>query len=232
MLFKEQVKVLQGRLKDANFYQGDLDGLFGPVSLQAIMSALDMLKVSPATKARDPQPEPKDDTPPPSAPSKPNGKAFVGPAPTRKVHTAVVHCTATPEGKEFTRAQINSMHVARGFQGIGYHYLVHLDGRIEAGRPEGQIGAHVAGHNKDTIGLSYVGGVDANGKPKDTRTEAQKQGIRTLLTDIHSRYKLKAIKGHRDFSPDKDHDGVVEPSEWIKFCPCFDAIPEYVDILK
>lgn len=146
----------------------------------------------------------------------------------RPIHTLVWHCTATPAGKEFTRAQIDAMHRARGFAKIGYHRLIHLDGSVSVGRPDSEIGVHVAGHNTGTLGFSYVGGIDAKGKPADTRTPAQKATMERLTREALAAYPgIKAVVGHRDLSPDKDGDGEVEPHEWVKVCPCFDAISEY-----
>ena len=150
----------------------------------------------------------------------------------RRIHTLVWHCTATPEGKEFTRAQIVAMHKARGFKTIGYHMLIHLDGSTSPGRPESEIGAHVAGHNLGTLGYSYIGGLDKKGKAKDTRTPAQKVTMSRVTKDAAAKYKLRAVVGHRDLSPDLDHDGLVEPHEWVKMCPCFNAVPEYAGLLK
>jgi N-acetylmuramoyl-L-alanine amidase len=152
-------------------------------------------------------------------------------ASSRRIHTLVWHCTATPEGKEFTRAQIKAMHVARGFRDIGYHLLIHLDGSTSPGRPEGEIGAHVAGHNLGTLGYSYIGGLDSRGKAKDTRTPQQKATMVRVTETAIRKYKLRAVLGHRDLSPDLDHDGLVEPHEWVKQCPCFDAAPEYAGLL-
>jgi N-acetylmuramoyl-L-alanine amidase len=149
----------------------------------------------------------------------------------RRIHTLVWHCTATPEGKDYTRAQIKAMHVARGFRDIGYHKIIHLDGKVSPGRPESEIGAHVAGHNLGTLGYSYIGGLDKKGKAKDTRTPAQKAAMIKLTKEAISRYKLRAVLGHRDLSPDLDHDGMVEPHEWVKQCPCFNAAPEYAGLL-
>jgi N-acetylmuramoyl-L-alanine amidase len=123
------------------------------------------------------------------------------------------------------------MHLARGFSDIGYHKLVHLDGSVSEGRPESQAGSHVAGHNAHTIGYSYIGGVTANNVAKDTRTPAQKATMVQLTKDAIARYKLRAVLGHRDLSPDLDHDGIVEPHEWVKICPCFNAVQEYGSLL-
>jgi N-acetyl-anhydromuramyl-L-alanine amidase AmpD len=124
------------------------------------------------------------------------------------------------------------MHKARGFKKIGYHKIIHLDGSWEQGRDDSELGAHVAGHNTGSLGFSYIGGLDKNGKAKDTRTPAQKRTMLELTREAVEKYRLRMIVGHRDLSPDRDQDGVVEPSEWVKVCPCFDVIPEYAHLLK
>jgi N-acetylmuramoyl-L-alanine amidase len=149
----------------------------------------------------------------------------------RACHTLVWHCTATVEGKEYTRAQIKAMHLVRGFADIGYHKLIHLDGSVSEGRSEDKEGAHVSGHNRGTLGYSYVGGLDASGKPKDTRTVDQKRTMVRLTQEAIAKYGLVMVLGHRDLSPDRDHDGVVEPFEWVKICPCFNAGAEYGPLL-
>jgi N-acetylmuramoyl-L-alanine amidase len=149
----------------------------------------------------------------------------------RACHTLVWHCTATPEGKEFTRAQIKAMHLVRGFTDIGYHQLIHLDGSVSPGRSEDKEGAHVSGHNRGTLGYSYVGGVDSAGRAKDTRTAAQKSTMVRLTKEAIAKYGLVMVLGHRDLSPDRDRDGVVEPFEWVKVCPCFNAAVEYGSLL-
>jgi N-acetylmuramoyl-L-alanine amidase len=150
----------------------------------------------------------------------------------RLIHTIVVHCTATPEGREFSREQINQMHLDRGFKKIGYHRLFHLDGSVDIGRMDEEIGAHVAGHNVGTLGFSYVGGLNRFGKAKDTRTPQQKDSLKRVILSTALKYQPRAIVGHRDLSPDTDHDGVVEPWEWVKQCPCFNAVPEYAHLLR
>lgn len=150
----------------------------------------------------------------------------------RPVHTLVWHCTATPEGKEFTVAQIDKMHRDRGFAQIGYHGLIHLDGKVSEGRPEHLAGAHVEGHNMGTLGYAYLGGVDAKGKAKDTRTPEQMQTMIRVTREKIAQYRLRAVAGHRDFSLDRDGDGIVEPHEWVKVCPCFNVIAEYGALLN
>lgn len=96
----------------------------------------------------------------------------------RNINLIVVHCTATPEGRDVTVADIDRMHRARGWKKIGYHYVVYRDGSVHEGRPVAEVGAHVYGHNANSIGVVYVGGVSADGKtPKDTRTPAQRRAL-------------------------------------------------------
>jgi N-acetylmuramoyl-L-alanine amidase len=138
----------------------------------------------------------------------------------RSIHTLVIHCTATPEGRDVDVKTIRMWHTRdNGWKDIGYHYVVYRDGSVHAGRPVEQVGAHVAGHNSGSIGVVYVGGVDASMKPKDTRTPEQKVALRKLLTELVKTYKITTLVGHRDF--DKG-----------KACPSFDAKNEYADILK
>lgn len=148
----------------------------------------------------------------------------------RTINLIVDHCSATKEGQHFTAADIDRWHRERGFRCIGYHYVVLLDGTIEKGRSDWQIGAHVKGHNKDSIGVCYIGGLDANGKPKDTRTPSQKEALLKLHKELKTKFPNAEIIGHRDLSPDLDGDGVVEKHEWLKACPCYDAKNEYNEI--
>ena len=128
----------------------------------------------------------------------------------------IVHCTATPEGREVTVQEIDRWHRKAGYNGIGYHYIVHLDGKVEKGRDERQIGAHTVGQNHCSVGVCYVGGCDAAMKPKDTRTAAQKAALLKLLKELKQHYPAAVIYGHRDFAR--------------KACPSFDAKEEYRNI--
>ena len=135
----------------------------------------------------------------------------------RKINEIIVHCAATPEGKNFKAADIDRWHRERKMKCIGYHYVVDLDGTVEPGRPESEIGAHCLGHNQYSIGVCYVGGLAADGKtPKDTRTAAQKEALLALLKKIRAKYPKASIHGHRDFA--------------AKACPSFDATTEYKNI--
>lgn len=139
----------------------------------------------------------------------------------------VIHCTATLAGAPYNVDSIRQMHLARGFSDIGYHYLIGLDGETWEGRtPINSVGAHVANFNKTTLGVSYVGGLRANdAKPMDTRTEKQTSSLIVLLQKLVKVYPQAVILGHRDLSRDADLDGVIEPQEYMKMCPCFDAGP-------
>lgn len=135
----------------------------------------------------------------------------------RKINEIIVHCTATAEGKDFKVSDIDKWHHAKGWDGIGYHQVVYLDGSVHPGRPMDKVGAHCLGHNQNSIGVVYVGGVASDGKtPKDTRTPEQKAALRKLLTGLKRKYPSATIHGHRDFA--------------AKACPSFDATSEYKDI--
>jgi len=134
----------------------------------------------------------------------------------RTINLIVVHSTATREGKDYTVADIRRMHKANGWRDIGYHYVVYRDGSVHEGRSIDLAGAHARGHNANSIGVVYIGGVDKNGKAKDTRTDAQKASLRRLLTDLRVMYPKAKIVGHRNVN--------------ATACPSFDAKKEYSDI--
>ena len=145
----------------------------------------------------------------------------------RTITDIVIHCTATRAWQDYSADDLRRMHKAQGWADIGYHYVVRLDGTIEPGRDVDKIGAHVSGHNANSIGVVYVGGLDNQGKANDTRTENQENALLNLLLDLRRLYPSARISGHRDFSPDLNGNGTIEPWEWIKECPCFDAKAEY-----
>lgn len=134
----------------------------------------------------------------------------------RKIDEIIVHCTATKAGKHFDVNDVRRWHLQRNFRDIGYHFLVLLDGTVQQGRPVAEVGAHCTGHNTCSIGVCYVGGIAASGRPADTRTPQQRQALRNLLTDLKRQFPKAVIHGHRDFAN--------------KACPCFNATKEYQDI--
>lgn len=127
----------------------------------------------------------------------------------RSIDKIIIHCSATPAGRDVHAADIDLWHRQRGFRAIGYHYVVDLDGSIEQGRPEAEIGAHCRGYNAHSIGVCYVGGLDANGHPADTRTPNQRRALRQLVAELRRRYPAATIHGHNQFA--------------AKDCPCFNV---------
>ena len=146
----------------------------------------------------------------------------------RKITEIIIHCSATPEGRDYTVDDIRRWHKQRGYSDVGYHYIVYRNGILAQGRDVNIIGAHASGHNAHSIGICYIGGMSAdNTRPEDTRTLRQKGRLLSLLVDLRKLYPNARIVGHRDLSEDKNGNGIIEPSEWMKACPSFDATSEY-----
>ena len=145
----------------------------------------------------------------------------------RHINLLVIHCSATPEGREVTAADIDRMHRTRKptpFSQIGYHFVVGRSGLIETGRPRGLTGAHVTGHNASSLGICYVGGLARDGKAiKDTRTPEQRASLEKLVRELLREFPGAKVCGHRDLSPDTNGDGRISPFEWVKGCPSFDV---------
>ena len=115
----------------------------------------------------------------------------------RIINLIVVHCTATQGNRTLSPEALDLMHRRRGFNGTGYHYYIRKDGTVHLTRPVERIGAHAKGFNASSIGICYEGGLDCR------------------------------VCGHRDLSPDRNGNGEIEPEEWMKACPCFDAEQEF-----
>ena len=142
----------------------------------------------------------------------------------KTIDAIIIHCSATPQGVSLGFEDCRRDHIRhRGFKDIGYHFYVTRDGEIHRGRPLEKIGAHSLHHNRHSIGICYEGGLDCNGRPKDTRTEWQKHSMRVLVKVLLKDYPGSKVCGHRDLSPDLNGNGEIEPEEWIKACPCFNA---------
>jgi N-acetylmuramoyl-L-alanine amidase len=142
----------------------------------------------------------------------------------RRINSIIVHCSATPEGRDYTVEQIKKDHKEQGWSDIGYHYVIYRDGSIHEGRNVDIIGAHCEGHNSNSIGVCYIGGLENKPnieykklKAKDTRTEAQKRALIELLNKLKKYYPEAKIYGHHDFNKGKD-------------CPSFDAKNEYKNL--
>lgn len=131
----------------------------------------------------------------------------------RQINRIIIHCSATPEGRDVSADEIRQWHLKRGFRDIGYHWVIRLDGTVEAGRPEKERGAHARGHNHDSIGICYIGGLATDVKtPKDTRTPEQRAALRSLIGDTIFRHGDLTLHGHREFAR--------------KACPSFDVSQE------
>lgn len=137
-----------------------------------------------------------------------------------------IHCSATKETQRFSFEDCRNSHYARGFSDIGYNLYIERDGSIHQGRPFGSVLAHAKGHNTGFIAICYEGGLDAAGKPKDTRTEQQKQALVACKLFLERMFDVTEWMGHRDLSPDLNHDGQITRDEWMKACPCFDVKTE------
>lgn len=131
----------------------------------------------------------------------------------RTINEIIVHCSATVEGKDFTVADIKRWHLKRGFSDIGYHYVIYRDGSVHKGRNINISGAHCKNHNTHSIGVCYIGGLDIQGRPKDTRTAAQRAALLKLIKERKRLYPAATVHGHNEYAN--------------KACPCFNANAEY-----
>ena len=131
----------------------------------------------------------------------------------RKIEKIILHCAATPEGRDVSTETIRSWHVkGRGWSDIGYHFVIELDGQVKEGRPMHRSGAHTLGQNATSIGICYVGGIDKNKKPKDTRNDAQRAAMDKLIDALLEEHPGATIHGHNEFAN--------------KACPSFDVQKE------
>lgn len=199
----EMVRQIQKALYGAGFPTGCIDGIYGQMTRDAVAQ----FQIKKGLKA----------------------DGIVGPATLallipsrfkkskRRITEIIVHCSATPEGKDYTVNDIRRWHKQQGWSDIGYHYVIYRNGHIEPGRDVDISGAHCDGHNSHSIGVCYIGGVARDGKTaKDTRTLSQKAALLSLLKDLRELYPGAKIYGHRDFAH--------------KDCPSFDAKEEYKKI--
>jgi N-acetylmuramoyl-L-alanine amidase len=147
----------------------------------------------------------------------------------RQINFICIHCTASQPN-----ATIKSIsdyhHKVKGWKVGGYHYIIEANGLYENTVNIKNVSNGVAGHNADSIHIAYVGGIDKQGKAKDTRTEAQKDTLIELIRSMKKLFPNAKVLGHRDFSEDKNGNGIIDPWERIKECPCYDCLTEYKDI--
>ena len=132
----------------------------------------------------------------------------------RKIDKIILHCAATPEGRDIKMETIKSWHVkGNGWSDIGYHFVIELDGAVKNGRALHKMGAHTRGENAHSIGVCYVGGIDKNKNAKDTRTDAQKDSLNKLISALMLDHSEASVHGHNEFS--------------AKACPSFDVQKEF-----
>lgn len=137
----------------------------------------------------------------------------------RVINKIIIHCAATPEGKDYTVDQIRQWHTTpkpngNGWKDIGYHFVIYRDGSVHPGRPIEQIGAHTSGYNANSIGICYIGGCAKDGKtPKDTRTHKQKAALVKLVAELRRRFPNASVHGHNEFAN--------------KACPSFNVQKEF-----
>jgi len=229
------IREIQTGLSQLGFNPGIIDGKNGPKTKAAVeafqekyglvkdgiagvqtQTALKRALAAPKPGKPEPDKSAMNQTPP--GPSL--GQVLAAPPPnvsslklldtSRSIVEIINHCTATPEGKDYTVDDIRTWHKARGWSDVGYHYIVYRDGRIMLGRPVGQVGAHVEGHNTGTIGISYIGGLTKDAKnAKDTRTDAQKSSLLWLNETLAKKFSVRKITGHNQYAN--------------KACPSFDV---------
>lgn len=139
----------------------------------------------------------------------------------REINKVILHCSATREGDDIDAATIRAWHTSppRNWSDIGYHFVVRLDGSVETGRPITRPGAHARGHNKDSIGICYVGGLDAGGHPKNTMTREQRSSINRICRALCMVLNQPlTLHGHREFSK--------------KACPSFEVREAFASLCQ
>ncbi len=140
----------------------------------------------------------------------------------REIKYIVIHCTATPQSATVASIQRYWREVLK-WRSPGYHVLIETDGYIHRLAPDEAICNGVAGFNKNSLHVSYIGGVDQKGKPIDNRTDWQRDEMEAVIRGWAAKHPTAKIMGHRDFSRDLNRDGIIQPSEWAKACPSFDV---------
>lgn len=146
----------------------------------------------------------------------------------RTIERIFVHCTAGSQ--KTTVEDLKREFKAKGWKNPGYHYVVMPSGRVENLLSEENVSNGVQGYNSTSINVAYIGGIDRNGKAVDNRTPEQKKSLISVLSELKQKYPDAVILGHRDVSPDINKNGIVDPWERIKECPCFNAKEEYKNL--
>lgn len=137
----------------------------------------------------------------------------------RKLEKVILHCSATPAGRDVSTEEIRKWHVeGNSWSDIGYHFVIELSGDLKIGRPLERIGAHVRGQNRGSIGVCYVGGMNrAMSAAEDTMNRGQEATFRNLMVALRASWGELSLHGHNEFSS--------------KECPSFDVQEKFCDIL-
>ena len=133
----------------------------------------------------------------------------------------IIHCSATRESQDYTPEQLKHDHLQRGFIDVGYHFYIRKDGTTTQHRRLNEVGAHCRPFNRCSIGICYEGGLDAKGKPKDTRTLKQRASLIGILLDLHRQFPKAVIRGHNEM-----------PGATVKECPSFRPSTEFAYLMK
>lgn len=136
----------------------------------------------------------------------------------RNIRYIVLHCTATPQNTKVSSI-VNYWRNTLKWKHVGYHFIIDIHGNITQLQPLEKPTNGVKGYNAEAIHISYIGGIDKQGKPKDTRTPAQYNAMTGLVKALSAAYPKSKILGHRDFK------GV------IKACPSFE-VSQYLKQIK
>lgn len=129
----------------------------------------------------------------------------------REINKVVVHCSATKQSMDIGAEDIRGWHKSKGWDDIGYHYVIRRNGVVEKGRDVSIAGAHAKGHNFNSIGICLVGGIDNDSKADDNYTLKQYNALIQLISFLEITFPIDDVLGHRDL-----------PSV-NKSCPCFDV---------
>lgn len=142
----------------------------------------------------------------------------------------VHHCTATPQNTSIESIK-RYWRVEKGWTNPGYHFIIPAEGPYVQLLDLDKVANGVQGYNSVSKHICYIGGVGPRREIIDNRTESQKEHQRFLTEMLSDKYPSAIIQGHRDFSPDKNRNGIIEPHEWMKSCPSF-SVAEWLREIK
>lgn len=131
-----------------------------------------------------------------------------------------VHCSATQPKHNFGVDDIRTMHLKRGFNDVGYHFIIKRDGTVQEGRKLDVAGAHVMGYNNQSLGVCLIGGINAQGKSENNYTLEQFASLAQVIVMLKDKFPKATVQGHRDFP------------NVAKDCPCFDVKAWYKDTVE